>query len=147
MLKSWNNLANGALLRVEFPDKHCKSKYRKEWALYIGNGMGYIINVDVRGDITLPKRLHSCEAGQPPYGIPAGVFPLSTCGAVRAYSINRCNQTSCPNDISKIATEHYYGRVDTDQYLIMEVLPEKEYTVDEISKLLGRKVKIVGKEK
>ena len=149
MLKSWNSLANGALLYVEFPDEHCKSKYRDEWALYIGNGMGYIIDVNVRGDgqITLPQRLYACEIGQTPYAINAGVFPLSICGAVRAYSINRRNQTSCPDDISKIAKDQYYGQVDMAKYLIMEVLPEKEYTVDEISKLLGRKVKIVGQEK
>jgi hypothetical protein len=151
MLKNWNNLANGALLHVEFPDEHCKSGYRKEWALYIGNGLGYIIRVNgVRGgseNITIPRYLTACEIGQSLYSIDAGVFALSTCGAVRAYSINRCNQASNADDIVKIAKDQYYGQVDMNQYLIMEVLPEKEYTVDEISKLLGRKVKIVGQEK
>jgi hypothetical protein len=146
MLKNWDDLANGALLHVEFPDKHCKSGYRKEWALYIGNGRGYFIYLPQGStQITIPRRLCSCGIGQPLYSLPAGSFDLDVCGAVRAYSINGCNHPINPEDITEIATAQYCGK-DMSKYLIMEVLPEKEYTVEELSKLLGRKVKIVGQE-
>lgn len=150
MLKHWNELAIGALVRYEGLGKAPENWSNMYWGIYLGNGLVYELGV---GNVTLtPRNMHSNpSATLVIHGLDhewhehSGIVNLSDTGRVFAYNINGINEMVGLMEMGKIMESVNHGHKDP-AWVILDYRPKQEYTVDELSKLVGRKVKIVAKK-
>lgn len=129
MLNHWEDLVPGVLLSIE---KKANNYTSFQWALYIGDGKAWPLYVSRSSfgedyvKMTLDPIMNLAEQ----------------VGSIYAFSTYKRNEPVSATGISDIVASTPQQR--TDSYLIMRYFPVQEYTVEQLSKMLGRKVKIVG---
>ena len=132
MLNHWNELKPGVLIKFEKKNK----PGIWEWALYMKDGKAFpIVRVNCQ-NVELYAAVDSTLW-------PEDFWDLNKdADRVRAYNYNKCNAPMKTFEIQWV-----WDDSDRDsKYMILDYLPEKEYTIEELEAMLGRTIKVVGGE-